>query len=93
MGYMIVDHRGGGGKLEECDTVACQHCRRAMRTKRRLSIPGSMGEVETGLYCMRCAGPVCEPCGATGVCTPFLAKIEEGLRRQALSSALGLQGG
>ena len=84
MGYLLNDNRASGGACDEYDTVACKHCRRAMVKVRNAT---------SGYFCFPCGGPICEPCAATKVCTPFLAKIERALGRQALADAMGLQKG
>ena len=81
MGYLIIDHRGGGGKLEEFDTVSCKHCQAVIKI-----IPGKREDKWCGL----CAGPICEFCHAKGVCEPFWSKIERQLARERFLRSAGL---
>lgn len=85
MGYLMIDDRAAGGKLQEFDTVSCRHCQAVMKVVR--------GQPE-GYYCTQCAGPICDVCGSRsrGECEPFMKKVEEKLRRQALFKAMGLGG-
>ena len=66
-GYLMVDHRSGGGSLVESATYTCSHCQRVvvinpLRTRARG-------------YCPNCDHHVCDECEAarvaTGVCRPF----------------------
>jgi hypothetical protein len=84
MGYVMVDNRASGGTLVEYDTVSCRHCQAVVKVTR--------GQRE-GFYCMHCGGPVCRHCGTLGSCTPFMKKVDDRLRRNALAKAMGLQGG
>ena len=81
MGYLTVDHRGAGGKLEEYDTVSCKHCQTVIKVVRRQ---------REGAWCMTCAGPVCFKCAETEECTPFMKKIERWQRRQKFYRNLGI---
>ncbi len=82
MGYLLNDKRGAGGPLLEYDTVSCKHCQAVIKI-----VHGQ----KQGAWCNNCGGPVCNTQQCATACVPFLEKIEQKLRAQALHKALGLQ--
>lgn len=73
MGYLMIDNRVAGGKLQEYDTCSCVHCQAVIKIVR--------GQKRI-IGCWRCAGPVCEACARRGRCEPFFRKVEQQLSRQ-----------
>lgn len=82
MGYLMIDNRLSGGKLEEYQTFTCAHCQRIGRIHRRQ---------REGGWCWQCAAPICWECLALGECRPFLQKIELALARQRFAEQVGLE--
>lgn len=76
MGYLIVDNRESGGKLEEYDTTWCRHCQGIVKL---IKVAG-MWHVQK---CMKCNGPICLSCAEKQECTPFFARVEEWMRKRA----------
>jgi hypothetical protein len=89
-GYLVVDSGGGPGiapdelarrglnpemgrGLFESPTITCSHCQRIV-----ILNPGRTRERG---YCQKCDHYVCDQCNLarvqTGVCVPFMAKIEQ----------------
>lgn len=82
MGYLIIDNRAAGGELQEYDTCSCVHCQAVIKIVRRQT---------RGVWCWRCAGPVCEMCAKHGRCEPFFRKVEQQLNRQIFFRQIGGQ--
>ena len=68
-GYLMIDNRASGGKLEEYPTLTCAHCNvivvlRAERTRERG-------------YCARCHAYICDDQVCATYCAPVLQCVDE----------------
>jgi hypothetical protein len=67
-GWLLIDNRPSGGKLEEFATMTCAHCGilkilNGLRTRPRE-------------HCDRCAKYICDSCKALGECNYYEESIE-----------------
>lgn len=81
LGRLLYDDRAAGLGKREYDVLHCGHCNGAI----------AVGAGQWDSYCSRC-GPVHATPACATVCTPFMKKIEEQLRRDAFARAAGLAG-
>lgn len=88
MGYLLVDNRTSGGRLDEADLFGCNHCDKLMRRQ---------DWREEGGFCHCCARPVCLACAHAmdiGGCVPSMKKLEQAVeqayRREQNAKILGL---
>jgi hypothetical protein len=58
-GYLMIDHRACGGKLQEVATITCSHCSVVM-------IKNPLRERERA-YCPKCDHYICDNCKAVSV--------------------------
>ena len=66
--YLLIDHRGGGGSLQEMATLTCCHCNRAV-------VLHPLRQRERG-YCRKCDAYRCDNPGCVLECTPFEQTID-----------------
>lgn len=68
-GYLMIDHRACGGKLEEAGTYTCGHCERVV-------VKNPLRVRERG-YCKKCSGHLCDTCTAVMAQTLECADMEK----------------
>lgn len=83
--------------MREVDTCQCGHCNRHVNVKPGTAatvylIPDDAGRFTEapGAFCRVCMSPICIPCDANGICTPFEKQLEAYERRQRLFRAAGV---
>jgi uncharacterized paraquat-inducible protein A len=81
-GYLMIDHRGAGGRLEEYDTEQCPHCERIFRVVKTT--------VHREAFCAPCGKRVC-PRPACGDHRPhFMARLVGAMERAARREQLDI---
>ena len=91
MGYLLVDNRASGGRLEEFDTKPCKHCKAVLKvykppyTHRCNQDCKQYGCDHEQFWCSRCKGMLCQFCGKKaykeGACSIYEKEIEKALSK------------
>ena len=72
-GYLMKDHRAGGGSMFESATLTCSHCQRQVILNPDRSRARG--------YCPKCDHYVCDACEAvraqTGTCYTFKQRMDD----------------
>ena len=66
-GYLMVDNRASGGKLEEYATMTCGHCNTIVVLRGDRKRPRG--------YCKKCHAYVCDNAACVVNCTPILKAV------------------
>ena len=89
---------GRQGAKQEFDTVSCAHCQSLIALLRRSKQTLILSNMDVGRaslaaqhfqheytgkhQCRRCRKNICRACARGGKCTPFIAKIENAVKKQ-----------
>lgn len=80
-GYLQVDNRPSGGKLEEFATLTCAHCG-------VLQILNGL-RVRPRAHCDRCSKYICDQCSALNECNFYEESLELALAHPGMGPFLG----